>query len=160
MQTSAYFVAQAFFGQYGHQCKVNDHAYRKDDCGPGDTVGTFEKVFDQQFEGDTEGGNLHENAQGTRKDRERNESGKQRKEFCADREYYDDRQTQLPEPSGGRGQEADQKQIDRHRNTVSKQGNVDRRLTVKNGRKRKHKEADAASDHNQGPEGSIEDQKV
>ena len=60
MQASAHFVAQAFFGQYGNQGEINNHAYGQDNCRPGNAVGTVKQVPDQKFQGYAEDRDFHE----------------------------------------------------------------------------------------------------
>ena len=147
MQASAHFVAQAFFCQYGDQCKIDDHADGQDNRRPGNAVGTVEQMLDQQFQRYAESRNLHEDTQGAGQHRERKEAGQQRKDFRADRQHYDNGQPQLPEPCGRGGEEADQEQINGYRDAVGKQRDVNRRFAVKNCGKGKDKKADTAADH-------------
>lgn len=54
MQTSAHFIAQAFFCQNGDQGKIDDHADGQDYGRPGDTVRIVQYMPDQQFQRYTE----------------------------------------------------------------------------------------------------------
>lgn len=65
MQTSAYFVAQAFFCDNSNQSDVDDYAHCQYDRGPGDAVRGMAESFDQQFQDDTQNGNLDEKIEGT-----------------------------------------------------------------------------------------------
>ena len=69
MQTSAYFVAQAFFGDNGNQRDVDDNAYRQYNGRPGDAVRDMAEPFDQKFQCDAKNRNLYEKVEGACKDR-------------------------------------------------------------------------------------------
>ena len=162
MQTSAYFVAQAFFGDNGYQGNVDDNAYRQYDSGPGNAVRIMTEAPDQQLQRDTQNGNFYEKIERACQYRKRQFVCQKGENFDQDGDGNDDGKSQLPEPSsGGVGsQESDQVQIEADGDAIRKECGIDRCFCINDSRKGEEKETDAYTNDKKGPQTALEDKKV
>ncbi len=130
MQTSAHFVAQAFFDKYRQQGKVNDRADSQYHGRPGDMHWLKKHMTDEKFQRHTEQGDLDEQAKSPGQDGEGKFACKESKNLHQSSDQRDNRKPQLPEPGIRWRQKSDHIQINSHRYAVRQQGNIDGCLTV------------------------------
>ena len=160
MQTSAHFIAQAFFCEDRDQRDVDDHTHGQDDRRPDDADRLPGEMSDAQLQRHAEGGDLNKKAQGIGEHCERQESRQQRKNLRAQSQKYRDGETELPEPCVRTGHKGNQKQIHGHRRPVGQQRQPHGHFAVEDRRKGEDKEAQTAADHKKRPERGIEHENI
>ena len=156
MQTSAHFVAQAFFDKYRQQGKVNDRADSQYHGRPGDMHWLKKHMTDEKFQRHTEQGDLDEQAKSPGQDGEGKFACKESKNLHQSSDQRDNRKPQLPEPGIRWRQKSDHIQINSHRYAVRQQGNIDGCLAVVYCRKGENKQADTDSNHKKRPQRIVE----